>query len=161
MQHNTLKPLLQLLRFPLVGYHTISSGPSCTLRPCRYHQTSTAHPTRQLTRASLIGQQAIPYRICCGTCCPGVSTPKIQSLADSSTTCHDGINHLHHSNHNIDPHTVNPHLDRWETITLSQRHKPNSTSKWMEDLYDTHDCRAKQYYPDANPNPKGISRYSI
>jgi hypothetical protein len=31
----------------------------------------------------------------------------------------------------------------------------------MEDLYDTNDYRAKQYYPDTNPNPKGISRYSI
>jgi hypothetical protein len=28
-----------------------------------------------------------------------VSTLKIWSLADSSTICHDGINHLHHSNH--------------------------------------------------------------
>jgi hypothetical protein len=26
----------------------------------------------------------------------------------------------------------------------------------MEDLYDTHDCRAKQIYPDTIPNPKGI-----
>jgi hypothetical protein len=47
ISHNTLRPLSQLLRFPLVGYHTISLGPSCTLRPCRYHHTSTAHPTRQ------------------------------------------------------------------------------------------------------------------
>jgi hypothetical protein len=24
----------------------------------------------------------------------------------------------------------------------------------MEDLYNTHDCWAKQYYPDTNLNPK-------
>jgi hypothetical protein len=26
----------------------------------------------------------------------------------------------------------------------------------MEDLYDTHDCRAKQNYLETIPNPKGI-----
>jgi hypothetical protein len=26
-----------------------------------------------------------------------------------------------------------------------------------EDLYNTQDCRAKQNYPDTNPNPKGIN----
>jgi hypothetical protein len=26
----------------------------------------------------------------------------------------------------------------------------------MEDLYDTHDYKAKQIYPDTNLNPKGI-----
>jgi hypothetical protein len=26
----------------------------------------------------------------------------------------------------------------------------------MEDLHDTRDCMAKQYYPRINPNPKGI-----
>jgi hypothetical protein len=26
----------------------------------------------------------------------------------------------------------------------------------MEDLYDSQDCRAKQFYPTINPNPKGI-----
>jgi hypothetical protein len=62
----------------------------------------------KVTRAFLISQQAIPYRTCGGTCCPRVSTPKIRSLANLSTTCHDGINHVHHSihysNHSIDPH---------------------------------------------------------
>jgi hypothetical protein len=27
----------------------------------------------------------------------------------------------------------------------------------MEDLYDTHDCRAKQNYPSIKPNAKGIN----
>jgi hypothetical protein len=41
-----------------------------------------------LTRAFLISQQAIPYRTRGGTCCSGVSTPKIRSLTDSSMTSH-------------------------------------------------------------------------
>jgi hypothetical protein len=55
------------------------------------------HSTEQDTQpiAFLISQQAIPYQTHGGTCYPAVSTPKIRSLADSSTMCHDGINHLH------------------------------------------------------------------
>jgi hypothetical protein len=98
------------------------------------------HSTEQDTQpiAFLISKQVVPYRTHGGTCCPVVSTPMIRSLADSSTTCHDGINHFHHSNrcsnHSIDPHTVTSHLDEWEATTLSQRHKPNSTSQRMERL---------------------------
>jgi hypothetical protein len=92
----------------------------------------------KLTRAFLISQQAVPYRARGGTCCPTVSTPKIWYLEDSSTTCQDGINHLHHSNHYsnhiINPHKVNSHHDRWKTITLTQRHKPYSTSQKDERL---------------------------
>jgi hypothetical protein len=95
----------------------------------------------------LISKQVIPYQTYGGTCCPRVSTPNIWSLVDLSTTCHDGINHLHHSdhcsNHSIDPHRVNSHLNGWKTTTLSQRHKPNSTSQRIKDFYDTHDCMAK------------------
>jgi hypothetical protein len=40
------------------------------------------------TRAFLISQQAVPYRTRGGTCCPGMSTPNIQSLADLSMTNH-------------------------------------------------------------------------
>jgi hypothetical protein len=75
------------------------------------------HSTEQDTQpiAFLISRQVVLYRTRGGTCYPGVSTPKIRYLADSSTICHDGINHLHHSNHcsnhNIDPHTVTSHLD--------------------------------------------------
>jgi hypothetical protein len=42
----------------------------------------------KLTRAFLISQQVVPYRTHGGTCCPGVSTLKIRSLADSSMTSH-------------------------------------------------------------------------
>jgi hypothetical protein len=67
-----------------IGYNRILSDPSCTLWPCRYSHTILTPPTRQLTGSFLISQQVIPYRTHGSTCCPGVSTPKIQSLADSS-----------------------------------------------------------------------------
>jgi hypothetical protein len=134
---------------------------------CGKHQANS-HSSEQHTQpiVFLIRRQAGPYRTHGGTCCPRVSTPKIQSLTYSSTVCHDGMNHLHHSNlcsnHNIDPHTIKSHLDGWEATTLLQRHKPNSISQRMEDLYDTHDYRAKQIYPNTILNPKGMKRrYSI
>jgi hypothetical protein len=101
------------------------------------------HSTEQDTQpiAFLISKQVIPYQTCGGTCCPWWSTPNIWSLADSSTTCHDGINHLHHSNrcsnHSIHPHTVTSHLDRWKTTSLSQRHEPTQHHKGWKDLYDS------------------------
>jgi hypothetical protein len=52
---------------------------------------------------------------------------------------------------------VNSHLDGWKTTTLTQRHKPYSTSQKMEDLYDTHDYKAKHNYPSIKTqNPKGL-----
>jgi hypothetical protein len=50
------------------------------------HPHSTEHDTEPT--AYLISKQAIPYRIYGATCCPGVSTPKILSLADLSMTSH-------------------------------------------------------------------------
>jgi hypothetical protein len=131
-----------------------TEGPSCTMWVRRFTNYVTKydaipHSTEQdmLPIVFLISKQHISYWTRGGICCPGVSTLMIWSLADLSTTSHDGINHLHHSNHcsnhNIDPHTVTSHLDRWKTTTLSQRHKPMSTSQRMEDLYDTQDCMAK------------------
>jgi hypothetical protein len=107
------------------------------------------HSTEKDTQLTifLISKQVISYRTRGGTCYPEMSNPKIQSTTDSSITYHDSINHLYHSdhcsNHSIDPHTVNSHLDGWNTTTLSQIHKPHSTLQMMEDLYDTQDCMAK------------------
>jgi hypothetical protein len=119
-----------------------------------YHMYDTknkAHPhsIEQYTQpiTFLISKQAVPYWTRGGTCCPRVPTPKIRPLADLSTICHDGINHLHHSincsNHNTDLHTAKSHLNGWKTTRLSQRHKPNSISQWMEDLHNTYDCMTK------------------
>jgi hypothetical protein len=108
-----------------------------TMSSTKYDTNNNVNPhsTEQDTQpiAFLISKHVIPYQTCGGTCCLGVSTPKIWCLADSSTTYHESINHLHHtnhcSNHSIDPHTVNSHLDGWETTTLSQRHKPTQYHK--------------------------------
>jgi hypothetical protein len=141
-------------RFPSKGsaYNAKDSPTKSPLAPCgsdvlikyvtKYDTKSdvTPHLTEQDTQpiAFLISKQVVSYRTRGDTCCSRISTPKIRSLADSSTTCHNGINHLHHSNHCsnhiIDPHTVTSHLDRWKTTTLSQRHKPNSTSQKMKRL---------------------------
>jgi hypothetical protein len=107
--------------------------PSCT-RWAWVKSQANPHSSEQDTQpvVFLISKQAAPYWTRGGTCCPGVSTPKIRSLADLSITCHDGVNHLHHtnhySNHIIDRHTVKSHLDGWETTSLTLRHKPNTTS---------------------------------
>jgi hypothetical protein len=65
--HNTIRPISQLLISPLIRYNTIPSCQSYTLRPRMYCHTSPSHPIRQLTRAFLISQQVVPYRICDGT----------------------------------------------------------------------------------------------
>jgi hypothetical protein len=51
-----------------------------------WHPHSTEHDTQHIT--FLISKQVVLYRTRGDTCCPGVSTPKIQSLADSSMTNH-------------------------------------------------------------------------
>jgi hypothetical protein len=84
---------LAVLRFPA------QSGPFCTMwfrqftqnitktfHKDRIHPHSTEHDTQPI--AYLISKQVILYRTRGGTCCPVVSTPKIQSLADSSMTNH-------------------------------------------------------------------------
>jgi hypothetical protein len=48
------------------------------------HPHSIEHDTQPITY--LISKQDIPYQTHRGTCCPGVSTPKIRSLADLSMT---------------------------------------------------------------------------
>jgi hypothetical protein len=50
------------------------------------HPHSTEHDTQPISY--LISKQALPYWTCGGSYCPGVSTPKIRSLADLSITNH-------------------------------------------------------------------------
>jgi hypothetical protein len=84
---------LAMLRFPA------HSDPFCTMwfRQFKQNVAKTDHKDRShphLTEhdaqpiAYLISKQDIPYRTRGGTCCPGVSTQKIRSLADSSLTNH-------------------------------------------------------------------------
>jgi hypothetical protein len=100
---NKQSPLV-VLRFlhkhPLL-HHAVQAGHKVWC-----HSHSTEHDSQPI--AFLISKQAVPYQTRGDTCCPGVSTSKTRSLVDSSTICHNGINHLYHSNHysnhNIDHH---------------------------------------------------------
>jgi hypothetical protein len=84
---------LAVLRFPTqsepfctMSFRQFTKNVTKTGHTDRSHPHSTEHDTQPI--AYLISKQAIPYRTRGGTCCPGVSTPKIQSLADSSMTSH-------------------------------------------------------------------------
>jgi hypothetical protein len=144
------------------------STPSCTMWERRFTKyvakyDAIPHPIEQGTQPILflISRQAVPYRASGGTCYPRVSTPKIQSLADSSTTCHGGFNRLPHSdhcsNHNIDPHTVTSHLDGWKTTTLSQRDKPTQHHKGWKTCTTLKTVWLSITNQVQNQNPKGIS----
>jgi hypothetical protein len=79
---------------------TLYHGPACNVKVCQvdtsYHDPSCtmwawvnyhaiSHSSEQDTQHIVfqISKQVIPYRTRGGTCCPGVSTPKIWSLPDS------------------------------------------------------------------------------
>jgi hypothetical protein len=105
LQRSTTGVCHTLLRFPEQTVPACSAkvsrtnNPSCTLwfrQFAKYvrktdhkvwcHPHSTEHDTQPI--AYLISKQAIPHRTHGGTCYPVVSTPKIRSLADLSTTNH-------------------------------------------------------------------------
>jgi hypothetical protein len=88
------------------------------------------HTTEQDSQptAALISKQVISYRTCGDTYCPGVSTPKTQSLADSNMTNHISWRiptvstiptHAQTTSSNCTP--VNSHLDGWKTNTLNNK----------------------------------------
>jgi hypothetical protein len=92
-------PLLGITIYPQAPFAIAKISPSwvqqntimAPLAPCGLIGIAIPVPRfwqDKLTRAFLISQQAVPYRTRGGTCCPGESTPKIQSLADSSMTDH-------------------------------------------------------------------------
>jgi hypothetical protein len=114
------------------------------------------HTTEQDSEptTSIISKQAIPYRTRGGTYCPGVSTPKTRSLADSRMTNHNNwqihtvstiLTHAQTIASNLT--TVTLHHNGWKTNTLNTQHKPKLNIIKMEDLYETEDCMAKQFYP--------------
>jgi hypothetical protein len=79
-------------------YHSIakvsqgSHGTTAPLAPCEpeWVPTPISHSSEQgtLPTASLISKQVVPYQTHADIWCPGVSTPKTWSLADSSMTNH-------------------------------------------------------------------------
>jgi hypothetical protein len=64
-------------------------GPSYTMW-ARLSNYANSHSSEQgtLPTVPLISKQDVPYRTRGGTYCPGESTPKTQSLVDSSMTIH-------------------------------------------------------------------------
>jgi hypothetical protein len=143
---------ISMLRFPGVVHSTTPP-----LAPCEPRRVTTliSHSSEQgtLPIASLISKQVISYQTRGGTCCPGVSTPKTQSLADSSMT-----NHKPWRSQPSPPHQTllkpqhraslrSPHITTDGRPTLStlntsqtQHHKDGKTCTM------TQDYRAKQYY---------------
>jgi hypothetical protein len=115
-----------------------TKGPSCTMWFRRFTKYVTMydanpHSTGQGTQhiTFLISKEAIPYQTRGGTCCLVVSIPKIRSLADLSTTCMTILTIS--TIPTISQITASilirsPHISTDETTTLSQRHKPYSTS---------------------------------
>jgi hypothetical protein len=66
-------------------------------------------------------------------------------------------NSLHHtnlySNHSIEPHHGELTSRQMNDQTLNEPQAKLNIIK-MEDLYDTHNYRVKQFYPDTISNPK-------
>jgi hypothetical protein len=111
-------------------------------RVSRASNYANSHSSEQGTHptAALISKEAIPYRTHGSTYHPGLSTPNIQSLADSSMTIH--ITWQNPTVSTIPAHaqttaailtTVTSHLDGWRTNTLNtntsqtQHHKDQKT----------------------------------
>jgi hypothetical protein len=133
-----------------MSYH----GPSCTMWAwASDHAISHSSKQGTLPTATLISKQVIPYRTHGGTCCPRGSTPKNQSLADSSRTNHklwrsqpsplfQTLLKPQHRTSSRSPHIT---MDRRPTLSKlntrqTQYHKDGKT--WTM----TQDYRAKQYY---------------
>jgi hypothetical protein len=124
---------LAVLRFPRI------SSPSCTLwiGSC---SASFPHTNEQDSQsiAVLISKQDVPYQTRGGTCCLGVSTPKIRSLADSiHTHLLYGINHLHHSNPLLIPH----HGSSPQSSHITTDGRPHSSHKDTSHTQDHRDGR--------------------
>jgi hypothetical protein len=130
--------------------------PQVPLAPCGLVGIAIPVPLIQqdkLTRAFLVSQQAVPYRTRGDTYCPEVSTPKIWSLTDSSMTIHitwriptiSTIPNLTQTTASILT-MITSHHERWKT---KHSHKYTSQTQYhirWKDMYDSHDCRAKQIY---------------
>jgi hypothetical protein len=97
LQRFTINRMLDLAKvvrgtIAMLRFLGVVCGTTVPLAPCEPRRVTTpiSHSSEQgtLPTASLISKQVVPYQTCGGTCCPGVSTPKTRSLADSSMTNH-------------------------------------------------------------------------
>jgi hypothetical protein len=81
-----VRGIIAMLRF--FGVVRSTTTPLAPCGPERMTMPLLTHPSKTLLTISLINKQVVPYRTCGDTCCSGVSTPKILSLADSNMTNH-------------------------------------------------------------------------
>jgi hypothetical protein len=146
--------------FPMTWVPTCSAKVSSWLKPLLHLVDQItfcvfSHTTEQDSQptASLISKQAISYQTHDDTCCPGVSTPKIRSLADSSMTIHNTWrnptvstipNLAQTTTSNLT--TVTSYHDGWKTNTLNTHTSQTQYHKDGKTCSMTQDCRAKQYY---------------
>jgi hypothetical protein len=132
-------------------------GTTTPLAPCEPRRVTTPifHSSEQgaLPIASLISKQVIPYWKHCGTCCPGLPTPKTQSLADLSISNHEPwmsqpsppFRTLFKPQHRTSPRSPHITMDGRPTLSTlntsqTQHHKDGKTCT------TTQECRAKHYY---------------
>jgi hypothetical protein len=156
---------MSLQRFTMgrMQYHSIakvswdSRGTTAPLAPCEPSRVTTpnSHLSEQgtLPTSSLISKQAVPYWTHDGTCCPEVSTPKTQSLADSSMTNHKLwrsqpsplFQTLLKPQHRISPRSPHITTDGRPTLSILHTSQTQHHKDWKT-CTTTQDCRAKQYY---------------
>jgi hypothetical protein len=164
LQRSTTGVCHALLRFPEQTVPACSAKVSCTNVPsctmwfrqftkyvtkydykawCHLH--STEHDTQPIS--FLISKQVIPYQTRGSTCCPGVSTPKIQSLADSSMTNYitwwnstvSTIPTLLKPHHRSSPRSNHISVNGRPSLTKTQANSTSQRMKrlvWRSWLYD-------------------------
>jgi hypothetical protein len=134
------------------SHNTMAPLTSCELG---WVTTPISHSSKQgtLPTAYLVSKQVIPYRTRGNTCCPGVSTPKTRTLADSSMTNHKSwrlqpsppfqtLLKPHHRNSPRSPHITTDGRPTLSTLNTSQtQHDKDGKTCTL-----TQDYRAKQYY---------------
>jgi hypothetical protein len=154
LQRSTIGVSHALLQFPRPRVPASSAKVSLWLKPLLHlvdEITSCVfcHTTEQDSQptTSLICKQVIPYLTCGDTCCPGVSTPKTRSLANSSMTNH--INWQIPTISTIPSHAkttasiftmVNSHLNGWKTNSLNinrsqTQHHKDERLIWLSRLH--------------------------
>jgi hypothetical protein len=140
---------IAMLRFPGVVRDT-----TAPLAPCepRWVTTSISHSSGTLPTASFC-KQVVPHQTCGGTFCLGVSTPKTQSLTDSSMTNHklwrsqpsppfQTLLKPQHRASPRSPHIMTDGRPTLSTLNTSQTQHPKDGKTCMM----IQNCRAKQYY---------------
>jgi hypothetical protein len=134
-------------------YHSIaqvsrgSRSTTTPIAPCEPGRVTTpnSHSSEEgtLTTAALISKQSVSYRTRGGTCCTSVSTPKTQSLADSSMINHKlwrsqpspPFQFLLKPQHRASPRSPHITTDGRSTLSTLNTSQTQRNKRW-KDLYD-------------------------